>query len=179
MGILYYPNRLLTTPTKDLVPHLGIPILPVGLKDELLLTAVERRAVGLAANQIGGDSSVVLLSLPGETSRLLINPRVVEKSKQTRFAEEACLSLPGITVTILRHDWVVVKYRNEQDSEVEETFKGFAARVAEHEIDHLNGLLIFHHVPLVTRHQLLAKMRKAKRVERASLRLVEKMGVRR
>ena len=72
----------------------------------------------------------------------LINPVIKCKKGELVSMEEGCMSLPGITVPVVRSSEVVVETKNERGQLVEIEAEGFLARVLQHEIDHLNGKLI-------------------------------------
>ena len=65
--------------------------------------------------------------------------------------EEGCLSLPDTVVNIKRKESVIVRYIDKNENEKECELKGLTARVIQHEIDHLNGVLIIDHAPLIDR----------------------------
>jgi len=102
--------------------------------------------VGLAAIQIGYPICAALAILVDEKGReyqhCLLNPEIIEKSSSlVRFKKEGCLSFPGKYVNTIRHQWVTIK--DELNGEI--TYKGFEAIVVQHEIDHMNGILMFDH----------------------------------
>ncbi len=76
----------------------------------------------------------------------MINPELVEASKETNVKEEGCLSIPGIYESVKRPDWIVINYLDEQLVEHEERFEGFAARMVLHEYDHLDGKMFVDHI---------------------------------
>ena len=82
----------------------------------------------------------------GRPSELFINPRMVEKSSITKQDWEGCLSCPDLKVRVRRSHSVVMEYHTFNESgeyiSVKRKFKGFDARVVQHEFDHLNGILI-------------------------------------
>jgi peptide deformylase len=81
----------------------------------------------------------------------MINPQILEYSKTTQTAEEACLSVPGIFGEVERYQWIKVKYQTPQGKEVTKKLSGFNAVVVQHEIDHLNGVLFTDKVCKFTR----------------------------
>lgn len=107
--------------------------------DTMYRAMVEFDGVGLAANQIGYTERMFVYGLPGEEPKVLINPEIVGKSKETEFLPEGCLSIPGSQFFIKRHTKVVVHGRNYNFEEIEVGAKGFLAQIFQHEIDHLDG----------------------------------------
>ncbi|MDE3078031.1 MAG: peptide deformylase, partial [Chloroflexota bacterium] len=71
----------------------------------------------------------------------LVNPEIIKVSKETVLGAEGCLSIPGMRGDVERHEWVVVKGRDERDRQKRIRADGWFARCLEHEIDHLEGVL--------------------------------------
>jgi peptide deformylase len=103
----------------------------------------EERGIGLAAPQIGVAKRVVVVSLEEKNfSRLaLINPVIVHLSDGTDVMEEGCLSVPGVNADVERPLEAVVRGNTKNGRMVEISAKGLLARVLQHEIDHLDGIL--------------------------------------
>jgi len=99
---------------------------------------------GMAANQMGHDISMFLMILEGR-DRIVINPRIVEKSKEISTMKEGCFSLPGYGTQVTRPDWIRVAFLNESMKEEEGIMEGMEARVFLHESDHLSGVTIYDH----------------------------------
>jgi peptide deformylase len=94
----------------------------------------------------------------GEGLKVLINPEIVGEGETVM--EEGCLSLPTIEVPVKRMEKVFVKGRDLQGKEVSLELFGFPGRVYQHEIDHLNGILIIHHISRLKRELLVKRMLK-------------------
>ncbi len=99
------------------------------------------KAMGLSAIQIGVPKRVLVMRMPDRSPACLVNP-VISKRRGSQVAEEGCLSLPGKTVKIRRATEVVVKGQNQYGAFVKYHLNGLFARVAQHEIDHFDGVLI-------------------------------------
>lgn len=97
-------------------------------------------AIGLAAPQVGCLKRVIIADI-GEGLITLINPEIITGLGQD-YLEEGCLSLPDIAVHVGRQESIFVKYLDKNENEIEGEFKGLTARVIQHEIDHLDGILI-------------------------------------
>tara|TARA_Y100000004_G_scaffold172172_1_gene208764 strand:+ start:343 stop:843 length:501 start_codon:yes stop_codon:yes gene_type:complete len=99
--------------------------------------------IGISAIQIGIPWRIFLAGRPSE---LFINPRIIEKSSIMKQDWEGCLSCPDLKVRVKRSHSVVMEYDTFNESgeyiTVKRKFKGFDARVVQHEFDHLNGILI-------------------------------------
>jgi peptide deformylase len=109
-----------------------------------LLNELGDNAAGLAAVQVGYPKRIFLLRINGE-NEAFINPIVVNKTG-IRKRQEACLSLPGMAVTTRRPKRVTLKYFDIDGNIQERTFTGFQAQAVSHEMDHLNGTLVSHHL---------------------------------
>jgi peptide deformylase len=124
-----------------------------GLKqliDDMFETMYESAGVGLAAPQISLpirmfviDASPFKDEEPGLDGfkKVFINPEIVEESGEEWKFNEGCLSIPGIREDVSRQPNVVVNYLDADFNEIEEEFTGLAARVIQHEFDHLEGIL--------------------------------------
>ena len=104
------------------------------------LKAHAHHCVGMAANMIGEAKRIIAVK-SGEVYLVMLNPEIVKKSAKQFKTSEGCLSLNGERETI-RHDWIEVKYRNMDFKKERQKFHGFTAQIIQHEIDHLNGILI-------------------------------------
>ncbi|MBP0965940.1 MAG: peptide deformylase [Oscillospiraceae bacterium] len=104
------------------------------------LTANADRCVGLAANMIGVNKTV-LAAFIGDKLTVMINPDMVNKSKKTYEAEEGCLSLTGKR-TVTRFEVIEVEYLDKRFKRKKQVFKGFDAEIIQHEMDHFEGKLI-------------------------------------
>ncbi|MDD5041423.1 MAG: peptide deformylase [Candidatus Peribacteraceae bacterium] len=101
---------------------------------------------GLAAPQVGQSLQLCLALMEGKMT-VLINPEIVWKSKELKTEEEGCLSLPKLQVAVERPLSVTVKYLNEKGLPEERKLIDFSARTVQHEVDHLNGVLLVDYLP--------------------------------
>jgi peptide deformylase len=104
------------------------------------LRANADRCVGMAANMIGVNKRIIIVSLNG-FPLVMLNPVITKKSKETYEAEEGCLSLKGVRKTI-RHETIEVSYQDMTLQQHHQTFSGFPAQIIQHEVDHCEGILI-------------------------------------
>ena len=128
------------------------------------MSEVMRRAhgVGLAAPQVGVLRRVfVYRASADDPVRVLINPQLGEKSDETEIDTEGCLSLLGgeVTVPVERHVRVVAQGLDESGAPVEVEAEGLEARVIQHELDHLDGVLIIDRAPKEDRRAALRELR--------------------
>jgi peptide deformylase len=101
--------------------------------------------VGLAANQVGHTMRVIVLNIPGNECKVVINPEVTRRIG-SRVVNEGCLSIPGYVGEIKRSELVRVKGMDHRGKELKIKADGLFAEVLEHEIDHLNGILYIDHL---------------------------------
>ncbi|MFA5857616.1 MAG: peptide deformylase [Elusimicrobiota bacterium] len=141
-----------------------------GLINDMLVTMINARGVGLAANQVGHNLQILVADLSaGQEGRkcepvVLINPAVIKKKGRVRM-EEGCLSFPGLQMTITRAKWIKVSAMNLNGVVVEIETEGFPARILQHEIDHLNNKLIIDHMPLLKKLIIWREIRKRRKTK--------------
>ena len=149
-------------------PVLRTPTVEVTAFDETLRDDVERMAaimrdasgVGLAAPQVGSLRRLMVLRPEGEGPVVaLCNPRVVWRSDEEDVAEEGCLSLGEITVEVSRPVAIRVEALDLAGRPVELEPEGFEARVIQHEVDHLDGVLILDRTTPKQRREALRALR--------------------
>lgn len=116
------------------------------------MRGVMKRAsgIGIAAPQLGVSERVILIA-DGKNSIALINP-VITKTAGSVFAEEGCLSLPGLYGDVMRSATVNVEAQDEEGKRIKLRLEGLAARCVQHEIDHLDGILFIDRVDMATLH---------------------------
>ena len=102
--------------------------------------AHKENCAGLAAIQIGEPKGVILVR-QGDKFIPFINPMIIKMGNKTYVAEEGCLSLDG-KKSVKRHASVMVVWTDLRGKRVAKTFSGYTAQILQHEIDHLNGILI-------------------------------------
>jgi len=130
--------------TKVLVTKCDQPTTSEIVRD-ILDTAEAHKTgcAGLAANQIGHLAPVIVVKIQGEFVPM-IEPEVVGVSGGRVSGAEMCLSVPGKVRPIRRHKKITLKYRTEVDGEfINREFRKWTARVIQHELDHLEGKLIY------------------------------------
>lgn len=143
LKILTYPNESLRTKAQK-IQTFG-PELQDTYK-QLLVTMLHSGGVGLAANQVGLNVSmfVMIFTQPNgaEQFRVMINPEVLLKSDSKTILNEGCLSFPRQRVEVNRPEAVTVQYSDLDGKTHIEQFTGMNAKIVQHEIDHLNAVVI-------------------------------------
>jgi peptide deformylase len=118
------------------------------LVDDMVETMRQAPGVGLAANQVGIPNRLVVVEYGNEEDDtapkklfVVANPEIYEASADKILGIEACLSVPGLAGDVDRHLSLIVKGMNRQGKPVKIKATGWLARIFQHEIDHLNGVL--------------------------------------
>lgn len=163
LPIYLYGSQVLREETEDI--DANYPELKQLIAD-MWETMYNSDGVGLAAPQIGKSISLIVIDGSPVAEKFpecknlkltLINPElevIEDEAPVTR--EEGCLSLPGMSENVPRHEHVVLKWLDEDFQPHEEEFKGFASRIIQHEFDHLCGEVYTDHVAPI-RKQLIRK----------------------
>lgn len=140
------PQQLVVLRSKARKVQAVTPSL-VALAEEMLETMHNADGVGLAAPQVGVGQRLFVAELPEdeETDQprltfILFNPEIV-KGRGEQVGFEGCLSIPGYVGEVARYEQVVVKGLDEKGKTVRHKVEGYLARVFQHEIDHLDGVL--------------------------------------
>jgi len=115
------------------------------LARDMIESMREAGGAGLAANQVGVLRRLIVLQLPEEDPRVLVNPEITRR-EGTREVEEGCLSVPGYVGLIERAVRVKARALDEWGGKLRLTAEELLAQVIEHEVDHLNGILYFDHL---------------------------------
>ena len=110
------------------------------LIDDMVETLADAGGVGLAANQVGVSKRIIIAKSGDEQCLVLINP-VLKKQEGEEIDLEGCLSIPGLFGDVSRAQKVLIEALNREGKEVIIEAEGLMARVIQHELDHLNGLL--------------------------------------
>ena len=137
MIILKYPNPKLKSkaaPIEKITPE----ILELGQK--MIKTVKRNKGAGLAANQVG-ELKRLIIYLDNDKYKLLINPKIIRKSKEKIEVEEGCLSFPNLFGKVIRCKKVKVVSQNQLGKKVTVSTSGLLAVILQHEIDHLDGIL--------------------------------------
>jgi peptide deformylase len=151
-------------------PVLRSRALPVEVFDEALGDEVRRMAalmdqalgIGLAATQLGNMHRLLIYRVePDAPLGVLVNPELEFRSDEVETMEEGCLSLPAVSVEVERPVHVRVRAQDEHGAPVQVEASGLEARVIQHEIDHLDGVLILDRTTRDQRKQAMRAMREA------------------
>ena len=127
---------------KEITPELKM------LAAEMMATMVMNKGIGLAAPQVGKNIRLIVfdctnLTYKASDSGFMFNPKIIESSELKNSRNEGCLSFPGQWVTLARNSEIKVEYLDLSGKTVVKEYINIAARVIQHEIDHLNGITMY------------------------------------
>jgi peptide deformylase len=148
-------------------PALRMQAREVDAFDDDLARLVERmkalmedaHGVGLAATQVGVLQRLFVIKPGDEDAQALVNPRIVAASEELATDDEGCLSLQGVLVPVERHVRVTVEAVDERGRPLRLDVDELAARVVQHELDHLDGRLIIDRTDAASRREALGALR--------------------
>lgn len=138
------------------------------LIDDMFMTMYEADGIGFAAPQIG--KSVRLIVIDGtrvedednqtlkDFKKVIINPEILEEEGEEWLFNEGCLSIPNIREDISRKPRIRLQYFDEKFNFHDEYFDGIKARVIQHELDHLNGILFVDKIPAIKKKLINGKL---------------------
>ncbi len=136
------------------------------LIEDMFETMYAAEGIGLAAQQVGFTGRLLVLDVrprePMSEPLVCIDPKIL-RTEGEGTGEEGCLSLPGIVGDVKRPAQIRMRARNENGQVFEMDLDGIAARALQHEIDHLNGVLIVEHFSAIKRNLLRGQLRKLQR----------------
>jgi peptide deformylase len=127
---------------------------------DMIETMYDEAGVGLAAPQVGISLRLMVVGHDGRSEpRALINPVIVERGGEVT-AEEGCLSIPGVFAQVTRSEWVDLEAKDVDGRPVKIHGRGLLARVLQHEMDHLDGVLFIDRLDPVARDRLKRRIKK-------------------
>lgn len=139
MNLVYYPDEFLTKKVDDV--NIDNPELDLKeIKDQMVDLMLTSNGIGLSANQVGLNAQLFVMGDSVDNSNILINPIVLQHTKDTVVDLEGCLSFPGIFTQVKRPKEILVEYYNENLEYQRTHIKGYSVKVFLHEWDHLQGI---------------------------------------
>ncbi|MBN1409598.1 MAG: peptide deformylase [Spirochaetales bacterium] len=128
-----------------------------------------QKGVGLAAVQVSSLLRFFITNVPKDKPRIFINPEIIETSIEQDVYEEGCLSVPGVNADIERPSSVKIQAYNEKERPFTLSCENnLLARVIQHELDHLNGVLFIDHLPEGLKRELVTEYINNKKKKAAS-----------
>ncbi len=154
LKVLQYPNPILSKKAQavDRLTEKDLRLIR-----EMIDLMYEEDGVGLAAPQVGISKRIIIISpraVRGE-EQIYINPEIIHFSDQQETGLEGCLSVPNVSCEVRRAKKITLKALNLEGKSLLEEFQNFPARVVQHEVDHLNGVLLIDRVDFNQRQALL------------------------
>jgi len=139
------------------------------LIQDMIETMYQASGIGLAACQVGVSQRVLVVDVsPMDTEKdliTMINPEVVQEEGEVE-SEEGCLSVPDCVEKVIRKTKIRVRGLSPEEKEIEVAAEGILAIALQHEIDHLNGMLILDRISRLKREIYRNKLKKEKRKEK-------------
>jgi len=126
---------------------------------DMMETMYDEAGIGLAAPQIGVSVRLIVISDESREARALVNPVIAEQGGEAT-AEEGCLSIPGVFAQVTRSAWARVEATDLEGRPVSILGRGLLARVLQHELDHLDGVLFIDRLDPVARDRIKRKIKK-------------------
>jgi len=157
LPIAKLPAKVLRTPTAPVTFPLKKEVKRMVL--DMLDTVKKADGIGLAAPQVSTSLNMALIYLEeaGVPPFMLFNPKITSRSKEQVEIEEGCLSMPGVFGMVKRPKKITVEAQDLEGQTITLTDDDWIARVMQHEIDHLEGILIIDKFENITRGQELLK----------------------
>ena len=160
--IVYYGDPILREECNNVLPDEDLSDLINDMMDSMY----EAEGIGLAANQIGVNKNLFVVDIShvddNENPRVFINGKI-EHSQGESVYSEGCLSLPEIKFDVARPEIITFSFQDKDRKKKVEEFDGFLARAIQHEVDHLNGILIIDRVSKAARIRYLKNIRNIKK----------------
>jgi peptide deformylase len=145
--------RQVATPVREITAEIKRTIA------DMTETMWHQVGIGLAAPQVGLPHRILVMDDGGGGAQALINP-VIESHSGTIREEEGCLSLPGVFGVVERSKTITVRAMDADGKPVSLEATGLKARIVQHELDHLDGVLFIDRLPPVTRDRIKKKIQK-------------------
>ncbi len=142
LKIITYPNAMLETECAEVKFPLSTAVRRI-IKD-MLDTVRDANGIGLAAPQVNHKLRIIVVNLEysGIPAFVLLNPKIVGSSKKKTEMEEGCLSIPGVFGIVERPEKITFSGQDLNGKAVSAKADGILSKVIQHEIDHVNGILI-------------------------------------
>lgn len=162
LPVRYWDDPILSTVCSPLaVEEFGENL--AGFSEALIKTMTSTdTGIGLAANQVGLGKRVIAVKFreEGRAPFVMINPTILRFSDETEPFREGCLSVPTIYDQVIRPKAITVKFQQVDGAEEQYDLEGIDARVVQHEVDHLDGLMFFDRMPKNPRKHVLRQWEK-------------------
>ncbi|CAB4162892.1 Def N-formylmethionyl-tRNA deformylase [uncultured Caudovirales phage] len=135
------------------------PFDPIEFSKDLVKTMYDHNGIGLAANQVGIPYRIFAMRAAPENF-VCFNPRIVQPSEAEIVLEEGCLTFKGLQVKVKRPQHVRVRFQTPNGETLTKQFTGISARIFQHELDHLDGIVFYNRANRYHREHALKKWKK-------------------
>ena len=166
LDIVHYGNPILKKPCSPVIDFSQMDALLEDMFDSMY----EAEGIGLAANQIGLDMNFFIIDVThteeAEDPHVFINSEMISKYGDEGVYQEGCLSLPGISLDVLRPEKVTLKYQTPDQEWHEDEFDGLLSRAIQHETDHLNGIYIIDRVSEIEKIQYQTELKEIEKISK-------------
>ena len=163
MKLVNQNDLILTTPC-EFFDFANPPINPFDLAKDLVKTLYDNNGIGLSANQVGIPYRVFAMRGVPENF-VCFNPKLVQPSEMEIILEEGCLTYPGLLVKIKRPQHIRVRFTTPNGETLTKQFTGMTARIFQHELDHLDGIIFYNKANRYHRDQALRKWKNGDKFE--------------
>lgn len=157
MELIHYTNPILTIPCEEF-DFTNPPMDPIEFSQDLVKLMRDSNGIGLAANQVGIPYRI--FAMRADPNKVFFNPKIVNLSEEVIALEEGCLTWPGLYVTIKRSRHARIRYTQPNGETLTEQFTGLSARIIQHEMDHLDGIIFYNRANRYHREKALNQWRK-------------------
>ena len=161
LDIVNYGDPILRKKCKQVTDFSNL----TSLIEDMFDTMYEEEGIGLAANQVGVDMNLFIIDIAhtdeNEFPRIFINGAITKLEGESTFSE-GCLSIPQVALEVIRPETILFKYQDINQKWHEEKFDGLLSRAIQHEMDHLNGVLIIDLVDEIQKAKVQKEVNKIK-----------------
>ena len=159
LKLVPHDDPILMTPTKEF-DFTNPEFDSIEFSKDLVKFMRDKDGLGLAANQVGVPYRI--FAMRSDPNKVFFNPNIIHFSDEEIALEEGCLTYPGLYVTIKRSRHVRIRYTQPNGETLTEQFTGMSARIIQHEMDHINGVIFYNRANLYHRTKALREWRNPK-----------------
>ena len=152
-------NDPILTKVCDEVDFTNPPFDLIDFSQQLVKYMYDTGGIGLAANQVGVPYRIFAMRGAPENF-VCINPKIIMPGKEEVVLEEGCLSYPGLLVKVKRPQHIRVRFNTPNGDVLTKQFTGMTARIFQHELDHLDGIVFYNKANRFHRDQAMKKWKK-------------------
>ena len=129
----------------------------INFANEMIVTMDEMKGIGLAATKVNKGIRLFVKRAQEDSVRVFFNPEIIRTSMNSVIIEEGCLSIPGVRADVERPSQISVQAFNHKHRPIKSEADGMLARVIQHEMDHLNGVLFIDRIDNEEKQRVLSE----------------------